>query len=121
MAMFKNSASSKPRKIPFDSQKLSHALSQKMLQREMEEMADSRDFLMFCRIVHRVAHVRDHVQDICLRQQNECCLASIIKHRNDGVREDDNQENVPERSVQCSMCARKSYLDHEEEIFEFEP
>jgi hypothetical protein len=48
--------------------------------REEEALADLRDYVMFRRIVDRIAH--QNIQDSRLRRENDMCLAHVIGIRN---------------------------------------
>jgi hypothetical protein len=50
--------------------------------REDEELADFRDYVMFTRIVGRLARQQGETKDYKLRQANDMCLAHIISTRN---------------------------------------
>jgi len=50
--------------------------------REDEEVADLRDYLMFCRIVDGITRKQQETRDLRFRKVNDMCLAHIIGTRN---------------------------------------
>lgn len=49
---------------------------------EDEEVADFRDYIMFARIVGRLARQQNEAKDYRFRVENDMCLAHIISTRN---------------------------------------
>lgn len=88
---------------------------------EDEEQADFRDYVMFTRIVGRLARQQHETKDYRLRQENDMCLAHFIGTRNgsrdlpDPIIKESFQPNSYHQNQQMLAEIQDMLLDEDDE------
>lgn len=91
--------------------------------REDEELADFRDYVMFTRIVDRLARQQNETKDFKLRQENDLCLAHIISTRNGSQDVDANLKAARQRrqhEISTEYLPKNFYMPNQQILSEIQ-